>query len=163
MIIEKVLDVGSTNELIKDNEYRVSDIKNTFEENIRNPVKGIETLYGNADSATKLAKAIDTIYPSQQQIDNNKSKGMTLENTWNEAKRTFNSYSSGNKPNSKITAADNKSEDISKEIKEKHLTNLYKYYEYVQFKKATFKCNKVEYDKATGRVTKMVFDFVSIS
>ena len=146
--------------MIKDNEYKVSNIKNTFEENIRNPVKGIETLYGNADSATKLAKAIDTIYPSQQQIDNNKSKGMTLENTWNEAKRTFNSYSSGKK----IEAADNKSEEISKEIKANHLTNLYKYYEYVQFKKATFKCNKVEYDKAaTGRVTKMVFDFVSIS
>ena len=145
--------------MITQTSYKVNTIINTFENQIRNKVKEIETLYGNADSATKLAKAIDTIYPSQQQIDNNKSKGMTLENTWNEAKRTFNSYSSGKK----IEAPDNKSEEISKEIKEKHLTNLYKYYEYVQFKKATFKCNKVEYDKATGRVTKMVFDFVSIS
>ena len=105
-------------------------------------------MYGNADSATKLAKAIDTIYPGSQQIDNNKRKGMTLENTWNEAKRTFNLYSS--------TA-------IKTEIERNHLNRLYEYYEYVQFKKATFKCNNVEYDNATGRVKKMNFDFVSIS
>lgn len=121
-------------------------------------------MYGNADSATKLAKAIDTIYPSQQQIENNQKKGTTLENTWNEAKRTFNSYSSGNETNSKITAADNNSEAIKSEIEKKHLDNLYKYYEYVQFKKATFKCTEVKYDdSATGRVKEMDFEFVSIS
>lgn len=144
--------------MIKSSNYTVSNIKNTFEKEIRTPAKEIEKSYGNADSATKLAKAIDTIYPSQQQIDNNKSKGMTLENTWNEAKRTFNLYSSGEK----IKAADNNYTAIQSEI-EGHIVNLYKYYEYVQFKKATFKCNNVEYDNATGRVKKMVFDFVSIS
>ena len=144
--------------MIKANEYKVSDINNTFQEEIRNPVEDIETLYGNADSATKLAKAIDTIYPSQQQIENNQRKGMTLENTWNEAKRTFNSYSS----NSKITAADNNSTAIKSEI-ENHIVKLYKYYEYVQFKKATFRCDEVKYDNATGRVTKMKFSFVRIS
>lgn len=158
MIIEKVLDVGDTNKLITQTSYQVNNISNTFENQIRNEVKEIETLYGNADSATKLAKAIDTIYPSQQQIDNNKSKGMTLENTWNEAKRTFNLYSSGKK----IEAADNNPRAIQSEI-EGHINKLYKYYEYIQFKKATFKCNNVEYDNATGRVKKMVFYFVSIS
>lgn len=149
--------------MITQTSYQVNTISNTFENQIRNEVKKIEILYGNADSATKLAKAIDTIYPGPQQIDNNKRKGMTLENTWNEAKRTFNLYSSGNKPDSKITAPDNNSTAIKTEIERNHLNYLYEYYEYVQFKKATFKCNNVEYDNATGRVKKMVFNFVSIS
>jgi hypothetical protein len=36
---------------------------------------------------------------------------------------------------------------------------VYTYYEYVQFKRGKFDCEKTEYDKSTGRITKMVFKF----
>lgn len=82
---------------------------------------------------------------------------MTEENTWNEAKRIFNLYSS----NAKIAATDNNIRDIKAEI-EGHMENLNKYYEYIQFKKATFECLDAEYDDATGRIKKMEFKFKTI-
>lgn len=134
----------------------MSETTNTFIETIQ-PAKDIEAEYGNADSATKLAKAIGTIYPDEAQIQANINKGMTEENTWNEAKRVFNLYSS----NAKIEAQDNNVTAIKNEIKG-HVENLNKYYEYIQFKKAAFKCTKVEYDNATGRIKEMDFSFKSI-
>ena len=40
----------------------------------------------------------------------------------------------------------------------------YKYYEYVQFKKAVFKSDSssLKYDNVTGRITQMVFNFDKI-
>ena len=37
--------------------------------------------------------------------------------------------------------------------------NLYKYYEFVQFKKAKFKCTKLHYDEQTGKVDELNFEF----
>ena len=37
--------------------------------------------------------------------------------------------------------------------------NVYKYYEYVQFKRARFDCSDVEYDDKTGRIISMTFVF----
>jgi len=36
---------------------------------------------------------------------------------------------------------------------------VYKYAEYIQFKRAIFKCTGVEYDESSGRIIKMKFDF----
>lgn len=37
--------------------------------------------------------------------------------------------------------------------------DVYRYYEYKQFKRARFECTKFEYDKSTGRVSIMEFEF----
>ena len=36
---------------------------------------------------------------------------------------------------------------------------MYKYYEYYQFKKAKFDCDIVTYNNVSGRIDKMVFNF----
>lgn len=38
---------------------------------------------------------------------------------------------------------------------------VYQYYEYMQFKRAKFDCEKVEYSKNTGRIIKMEFRFTN--
>ena len=147
---------NTTNTLFtnRNNKYIQKDTTNQFEE-IINEANRVEERYGNADSATKLAKAIGTIYPSDDQINNNKSKGMEEEDSWKEAKRTFNAYSSKHK-----IGSDNK-EGIKAEIQAEVKDNLYKYYEYIQFKKARFECKDgdVGYDPATGRINSMTFKF----
>ena len=35
-------------------------------------------------------------------------------------------------------------------------------WEYMQFKKTVFKCDKVEYDETTGKISKIKFSFVTI-
>ena len=42
---------------------------------------------------------------------------------------------------------------------EENALNLYKYYEFVQFKKAKFKCTKLHYDEQTGKVDELDFEF----
>lgn len=42
---------------------------------------------------------------------------------------------------------------------DENATNMYKYYEYVQFKKAVFKCTKLNYDESTGKVDELEFVF----
>ena len=45
-------------------------------------------------------------------------------------------------------------ENLNENLKEK----VYKYAEYIQFKRAIFKCTGVEYDKSSGRIIKMEFE-----
>ena len=85
---------------------------------------------------------------------------MSKDDSCKEAKRMFNLYDSNE--TSKITANDTSS--IQQAIKENVTRNLYAYYEYIQFKKATFKCTNVQYDDSvtgsgTGRVIEMDFEF----
>ena len=140
--------------MFKSNSYSQSNTTNVFQD-IINTANKIENDYGNADSATKLAKGLDTICPSAAQIKKNEEKGMKAADTWKEAKRTFNIYDSNE--NTKIKADD--AQGIEREIKRDHVQKLYMYYEYIQFKKATFKCVDVKYDTATGRVQEMDFEF----
>ena len=48
---------------------------------------------------------------------------------------------------------------LSKTINDSSSEEVRKYYEYVQFKRAHFKCTNVEYNKKTGRIIKMEFEF----
>lgn len=85
---------------------------------------------------------------------------MSKDDSWKEAKRMFNLYDSNE--GTKITANDTLG--IQQAIKENVTRNLYAYYEYIQFKKATFKCTNVQYDDSvtgsgTGRVIEMDFEF----
>lgn len=123
-------------QLFKQNTYTQSNTVNQFASIIQTATN-IENLYGGADCATRLAKAISTMYSSTTTEEN--------------AIKKFNSLSTKTKV---------------KNITDLNLqkTNLYKYYEYVQFKRTVFKSdsNKIVYDSNTGRVSYMCFDFVKV-
>ena len=52
---------------------------------------------------------------------------------------------------------------FSKEYKELNTVSnknaIYTYYEFIQFKRAIFKCTNVGYDDGTGRIISMSFEF----
>lgn len=117
-------------------QYRQSNTINQFNSIIRDATD-IEARYGGSDSATRLSKAISTIYSSDTKEEN--------------AIKKFNSLSTKTKVN-----------NMTELIREKPY--VYKYYEYVQFKRTIFKSNstKIEYDSISGRVSYMCFDFVKV-
>ena len=42
------------------------------------------------------------------------------------------------------------------------IVDVYKYYEYTQFKRCIFKCNEMSYNNKTGRIEKLTYEFVKI-
>mgnify|MGYP004590395995 CR=1 FL=1 len=103
-------------------------------------VSGIEQRYGSSENAAKVAKAIDSIVPTTEfQKEEDKKKAVDK----------FNLYVS------------NKMYTNYNQLKQNEKENIYKYYEYIQFKRAKFNSDssKITYDDVTGRITKMVFEF----
>ena len=105
---------------------------------------GIENFYGDKDITTRLAKSINQLILSDEQIQYNlTNKNMTEEQ-------------------SKIAAVEDykyitkKNDNISYEQMVNELTsnyaNVLKYYEYYQFKRGIFRCSSVSYDNVTDRV-----------
>lgn len=148
-------DEGLRRKLTKDNtirlfttaKYTQSNTVNIFS-NIITEVQQIENKYGGSDSATKIAKGIDSIFLSDAQLAQNRRLGKNDEDSWNDAIKKFNSYSTNKKANSKSDLMNEK-------------INIYKYYEYVQFKKAKFNSatDSIKYDSVTGRIYQMEFAF----
>lgn len=127
--------------------YTQSDTINKFGQ-INDFASETEQRYGGADSATRLAKSIDAIFLSDQQLTQNRGLGLTDEESWKNAIKKFNSYSTKLTVNSKSTLFAEKE-------------RIYKYYEYVQFKRGKFNSisSELKYDSVTGRVYYMKFDF----
>lgn len=108
----------------------------------------IENRYGGSDSATRIAKSIDSIFLTQAQLNYNNNLGMSEEESWSGAIKKFNSYSTN------LTVSTKDALLAQKE-------DTYTYYEYMQFKRAKFDSasSELQYDETTGRVVKMVFNF----
>lgn len=129
---------NSSEHLIMSDSYTVNDISNTFEKDIYKDVKDLEDKYG-ADSLNNLVIAESKIFIEDRSSDTEKEKAV----------KNFNSVcKSGNISNFN---AIKENSQIRKEV--------YKYYEYVQFKRAKFNSVKVEYDDKTGRIVYMKFEF----
>ena len=133
-----------TNRLIKQNSYIQSNSVNQFNFLI-SIVKGIENNFGGSDCALKIAKNIDSIFLSDAQIEQEKNKGYTEDEIWNIAIKRFNSFT--NKTVSSETELKSKKEDALK------------YYEYIQFKRAVFKCTKLDYNQKSGHVDSLEFEY----
>lgn len=161
--ITLIIDFGSTNnikdKLTKDKtrprvfqstQYTQSDTANTFG-TIITQMNGIENLYGGADYATKMAKGIDGIILSNEQLAQNRSQGITDNDSKTAALKKFNSCSNNKKYNNYDLMASEQKEHI------------YSYYEYMQFKRALFNSvsNAIKYDdeNGTGRIIQMKFEF----
>ena len=119
------------------NTYTINRNSNTFESSIKNEVDRIEKKYGQ-DSLTNLTTGLTAIF-----IDSRSTSDQEM------AVSKFNSASK------KVKAT--KWDDIKSGSTIRN--DIYKYYEYIQFKRAYFKCTGTTYNRQTGRITKMEFEF----
>lgn len=138
--------------------YTVNGNTNTFENDIKDTISKLEDGFG-VNSLTNLTTNITKIFPTNptttQQADavaafKSACKKSTITTVKNDGTNGT-TYTVNN-----VTWNDLKvSADTSGSIR----NNVYKYYEYVQFKRAHFECTDVTYNENTGRITKMVFKF----
>lgn len=130
--LRKTLTYDKTIRLFTSNSYEESGTENQFEKSIENKISPIKNKYGES-VIQKLASNITGIY-------NATTPPIGLE-----------------KYNSIVNHSQKKSNfsDIEGEIK----TDICKYYEYMQFKRAIFKCTGTKFNQSTGRITQMTFEF----
>ncbi len=137
--------------LFKSDSYTQSGSNNILTGIIKE-AQTIEDKYGGVTFASKLAKNYDSIFLSptqvQQEIDNSNN---TLDDraVWERAKNKYNSIVLKNKVSSANELRPNGSRSIE----------VLKYYEYMQFKRGVFKCTDLDYDKESGKVSKIKFEF----
>lgn len=141
---------GTTNLLISKDQYVIDDSeysnnkKYNFKDKILDEVNDAIQEVGKQEDIERIAKDIVGIFKTP-------STNMEKE----AAKNKYNSYiSTKDIEGKKITEWD----DLIPEKRDA----VYKYYEYVQFRKGLFNCDYVHYNKATGRVEKMSFTFDKI-
>ena len=119
------------------NSYTVNKSNNSFENSIKNEIDRLENTYGQ-DSLTNLTTNLTAIFISDRSQQSEKEKAV----------RDFNVASK----KLDISSFDEIDEDST--IRE----DVYKYYEYIQFKRAYFNCTNVKYNSKTGRIISMEFE-----
>ena len=141
-------------------EYTIDATNNNFL-NITDFVNRTEREYGSVENATKLAKSINSLILSEDQLKHDvEEMGGNRIKIQEEAVKKYNSIAS-----EKIDIDTNniKGEDLKAylDMKDKLLkvADIMKYYEYYQFKRGIFKCNDIKYDDTTGRVSEIDFIF----
>lgn len=163
--------------LFTSNPIKQSDNKNKFETILKDVaeiensnkyisilIKKIKSIQVNSSlnrypyAASGWSKNKDSI--SDEQKNNDKEKMIKAIREYQTAVGNSSAY----KPNS--NSYDDVSNAYQKMLYEKktgekynNIEKMYRYYEYTQFKKAYFKCTKVEYDSSTGRVNELNFAF----
>ena len=126
--------------LIQSDSYTVDAIENKFEKDISGIVANLEKTYG-ADSLSNLVTGRTKIFIDDSSSEEKKQVAVD----------TFNIASKNKKADNFLQLRINSSTNYRK--------NVYTYVEYIQFKRAKFDCDKVEYDPKTGRIIKMEFNF----
>jgi len=138
---------NSFQHLITRTTYTQSQRTNDFENDIKDEVDDLEEEYGE-DSLNKLAIAKDKIFIANSKSDKEKK----------EAIDKFNVASK------KVTIGENEWNRIEEGSTIRK--DVYRYYEYIQFKRAKFNCEansisntSVEYNQQSGRIIRMNFKF----
>lgn len=156
-------DITSRELLFKNGIYSNNGIDNFI-----HTATGIEEVYGGADTATKLAKSIDSLILTQDQIDYNQNyKKMSPANSKWKAVQDYISISKdksilgGKKINETISEYEINNIYSNMQRKLTNDASIMKYYEYYQFKRGIFKCTSTDitYDQSTGRVSTIKFTF----
>lgn len=129
------------NRLFTQNTYTVGSNTNTFETTIKPTIDDLEDAYGQS-SLTNLTTGMTAIFTGSGNDDVRVSN--------------FNAASTKVRINS-VDDLTNKSKSPSKKTTIQE--DVYTYYEYIQFKRAHFDCENIEYDGETGRVISMEFNF----
>lgn len=123
--------------LIKNNNYTINKNNNSFENSIKNEIDRLEGAYGQ-ESLTNLTTNLTAIFISDRSQETEKEKAVK---SFNLASKKLD-----------ISSFDDIDEDST--IRE----DVYKYYEYIQFKRAYFNCTNVKYNRKTGRIISMEFE-----
>ena len=142
--------------LFTDGNIVQSEVSNRIQ-NIISTASGITKFYRNENTASKLAKSINSLIlydqhgnPNAQLQYNMNVKKMTEEESKAAALSTYKSITSDNTVKTY--------EEMINKVK--NTANIFQYYEYSQFKKGIFKCTAIEYDdEVTGRVKTISFSF----
>ena len=148
----KKLTKDGTIRLFKQSTYTQSNTVNAFGSiigtNNGTGMQKIENDYGGSDAANKVAKGIDSIFLSDQHLAQNRNLGKSDDDSWADAIKKFNACTTKLKVNDKASLLAQKE-------------NAYKYYEYMQFKRAKFDSvsSSIKYDASTGRIYQMEFEF----
>ena len=129
----KKFSYDENNLLINSNEYTISSTVNTFDEIIAEGAR-IERTYGS--NVSQISKLISLLFSDEVKNDENKKAN---------AVKKFNSLSKTKVTNYNVLLG--------------YKNDIYKYYEYMQFKKGVFNCENLTYDNSTGRVNNMKFTF----
>ena len=144
MVIEFTIDKSElvapdgASRLFTTNTYTVSGKSNDFGNKVKDEIDDLEGEYGQS-SLTNLTTNLTKIF-----IDDSSTR--------QEKKEAVQNFNSASK---KKTVSDFKEINEKSQIRQ----DVYMYYEYIQFKRAHFDCEKVEYNNETGRITKMEFKF----
>ncbi len=128
------------NRLFTSSSYTVQGNESQFVKTVEDAIKNLEDTYGQT-SLTNLTTNLTKIFVTSAPEPGSNQEQVIIKN-FNEASRKV-----------KISSFDEIKNGST--IRE----DVYKYYEYVQFKRAYFDCKNVEYDSNTGRITKMDFEF----
>ena len=142
--------------------YEQSNTKNNILD-LFESAQEIEEVYNGKSITTKLAKSINSLILSKEQLDYNmEAKKLSYYASFLSSIETYNRIvgvkariDTKDKTNTQIVEAYNT-------MTERLLSsgsNIMKYYEYYQFKSAIFKCDNIAYDDVTGRVKEISFRF----
>lgn len=134
----KDLSIDYNNRIFKTNNYTVNKSDNTFERNIKNIIDG---------------EVIDSTYT--EAVLNSLTTGITkifLPNTATEEAKKIATNAFNNITGLSVSYRELKEGTSIRE-------RVYKYYEYVQFKRAHFDCVDSKYDNSTGRILYLEFKF----
>ena len=133
----KKLSIDDINRIILKDEYVINKSNNSFEQDVNNSMKNVITKEYTENILNSLTIAITKIFLPENASDEEKDKAV----------EAFKSITGLNVNYSDL--------EKGKPIREK----VYKYYEYVQFKRAHFDCIDSKYDNNTGRITYLEFKF----
>lgn len=116
----------------------------------------IEKAYGNSNIASKLAKVKDNLIVTEEEVNSAVNMGTSLsvdEVRGNLQKTAVDSFNSIVRDESlKVTT-------YTEMVNKLKANDVNQYWEYMQFKKAIFKCITLDYNDKTGRVSNIEFEF----
>lgn len=124
--------------LLTKESYTQGSTQNEFEQQIGQTVKDLENKYGQ-NNLVSLVTGLTKIF-----ISDDSSEAERIQ-----AVNDYNKYNKGIPISSWSSIKENSV--IRKDV--------YRYYEYIQFKRAKFDCESVTYNQKTGRITAMNFKF----
>lgn len=140
---------------------------NSFQYSIEKKIEDAKNTLGiqGDDIASKLAKNINSIFKTKEQVQSEATKYNSEDAVYNLMANTYNQCTG----NSTMTSQDAKNKLVIKKDASGNYTNSNQYYnyanmlyEYMQFKRGQFKCTDLQYDQATERVSSIKFNIVKI-
>lgn len=117
--------------------FTASNIENSFDTDLQSEIHRLESTYGK-EALGKLVEVMTKIFLDDSAENKQKDEAVDI---WNKisAKKQATDYNNLKKDSI-------------------YRKDVYKYREYIQFKRAKFDCKKADYNENTGRIVSMIFE-----